>query len=31
MDIKGKKEGGGKLGDWDGHIHTTVLGLSSWH
>ena len=31
MDIKGKKEGWGKLGDGDWHIHTTVLGLSNWH
>ena len=24
MDNKGKREERDKLGDWDGHIHTTV-------
>ena len=31
IDVKGKKEGWGKLGDWDWHVHATVLGLPRWH
>ena len=31
MDIKGKKEGWGKLGGWDWHIHTAALGFPRWY